>query len=245
MPDFNASAKEELPLPRERLESNLASVRKRIEAACERAGRDAAEVTLMAVTKNRPSSAVDALFDLGVADIGENRVQEAEAKAAHAARPVRWHMIGNLQKNKAGKAVPLFHSLHSLDSLSLLDALQRRIDGGARPPVPLPFPVFVQVNVSGEASKSGLPPEKLRDFLREARTREAFRIAGLMSMPPWSESPESSRPFHRSLASLAREAADAGALPSPPGLSMGMSDDFEVAVEEGATVVRVGSALFA
>ncbi|MHC4599557.1 MAG: YggS family pyridoxal phosphate-dependent enzyme [Planctomycetota bacterium] len=227
------------------LEANVRAVRERIRRACERAGRSPESVSLVAVTKNRSPAEVEALFALGLRDVGENRVQEAIGKAEGVASSVTWHMIGHLQKNKAGKALSLFSSLHSADSLGLLKKIDNRLGAATSPGPPVPFPVYVQVNVSGEEVKSGITPDSLDAFLTEAGGFERIRVLGLMTMPPWSEDPEEARPHFRRLAALAREAAGRGELPENPGLSMGMTNDFEVAIEEGATVIRVGSALFA
>jgi pyridoxal phosphate enzyme (YggS family) len=230
-------------VPPERLKENVRRVLGRVEAALARAGRAPGSVRVVAVTKNRPASMVDALHALGVGHVGENRVQEALSKAESVSAPVTWHMIGHLQKNKARKALARFSSLHSADSTSLLARLDRILES-PEGDAPVPFPAYVQVNVSGEGTKSGVAPADLDAFLRECAGLTRIRIEGLMTMPPWSEDPETARPVFRELASLARGAAERGLLPPAPGLSMGMTNDFEVAVEEGATVVRVGSAFF-
>jgi pyridoxal phosphate enzyme (YggS family) len=231
-------------LPLDRLEANARRVLDRVEKALARAGREPGSVRVVAVTKNRPTSMVEALSALGVRDVGENRIQEALAKADSVTAPVTWHMVGHLQKNKARKALALFSSLHSADSVSLLTRLDRILEAPEGDP-PVPFPAYVQVNVSGEGSKSGIAPGELEGFLRECSGLSRVRIEGLMTMPPWSADPEKARPVFRELASLAAGAAERGILPTSPGLSMGMTNDFEVAVEEGATIVRVGSAFFA
>ncbi|MHC5035733.1 MAG: YggS family pyridoxal phosphate-dependent enzyme [Planctomycetota bacterium] len=229
--------------PPERMAENLRTVMDRIARACDRSGRDPDSVRLVAVTKNRPPAAVDALYALGVHDMGENRVQEALAKAPSVVSPVRWHMIGHLQRNKAGKALSLFTSLHSADSLPLVQNMDRRLET-APPQVPCPFPVYLQVNIAGEDQKSGMPPKALHAFLEETAKLSRIQVQGLMTMPPWFEDPEAARPVFRQLASLGRDAAAQGLLPPSFGLSMGMTNDFEVAIEEGATVVRIGSAFF-
>lgn len=230
-----------LSIPLARLEENVRTVRRRIREACRRAGRPPESVDLVAVTKNRSAADIDALHGLGIENVGENRVQEALAKSPGVRAPVTWHMIGHLQKNKAGKALELFSSIHSADSLALLASLERRLEAlGAAPP----FPVFVQVNVSGEGSKSGIDPSELASFLAEARPLARLRVVGLMTMPPWSEDPRDARPHFERLVRLASCAVEDGLLPRNPGLSMGMTNDFEVAIESGATVIRVGSAFF-
>jgi pyridoxal phosphate enzyme (YggS family) len=228
----------------ERLAGSLSRVRERLARACEKAGRPVDSVLLVAVTKNRPPEAVDALFSLGVRDVGENRVQEALAKAPSVSAPVTWHMIGHLQRNKAAKAISLFSSLHSADSIEMLRSLDRRLAGGEADSGSGPFPVHVQVNVSGEGTKSGIAASEVPSFLEAVTGLPRIRVVGLMTMPPWSEDPEAARPHFRALRELAGCVSKQGLLPDPPQLSMGMSGDFEVAVEEGATSVRIGSILF-
>ncbi len=216
----------------ERLRANLGAVRARIEAACRRAGRDPGTVTLVAVTKSVGVPVVEALLELGQRDLGENRAVEGAERVAGLRRPATWHFIGRLQTNKARKVLEAFQVLHSLDRHDLAGELEKRLSASGRV-----LPVYVQANVSGEASKSGWSPPELPDAL--ARVREAcphLRVEGLMTMAP--EGPAgSARPHFRAL----REAAGRLGL---GGLSMGMSGDFEEAVEEGATIVRVGTALF-
>ncbi|MCU0722040.1 MAG: YggS family pyridoxal phosphate-dependent enzyme [Planctomycetes bacterium] len=231
------------PIDPARLRANLESVRARVEAACRRAGRDASSVALVAVTKNRPPADVESLQALGAADAGENRVQEALDKIPRVRVPLRWHLVGHLQKNKARKALDAFSWIHSADSLDLWSAIDRIL--GEREGAPAaPYPAFVQVNVAGESSKSGLAPGEVLPFLEACRAFPRVRAQGLMTMAPYDEDPGAARPFFARLAALAREAAGRGLLPDPPGLSMGMSGDFEAAVEEGATHLRIGSALF-
>ena len=216
-----------------RLRDNLARIRDRIAAACSRSGRDPAGVTLIAVTKYADDSEVQALIDLGVRDFGESRAVEGSARAARFGGDVRWHFIGHLQTNKTAKVLGAFRFLHSLDRLALAEDLQRRCEGR-----PGRFPVFLQVNVSGEATKGGFKPEDVPRTL-PLISRDFHRLdpVGLMTMAP-AGNPESARPHFRRLRELSES------YPSPLFLSMGMSNDFEVAIEEGATHVRVGSALF-
>jgi len=199
-------------------------------------------VTLVAVTKTVGVPEILALARLGAADFGENRADalaEKRAAVAAAGLAARWHMIGHLQTNKARRALPTIDALHSLDRRSLLDALARELAATDR----APLPVFVEVNVSGEASKGGFAPADLRAALEAAGRVRGLDVRGLMTMAPLSSDPESSRPIFRRLRELRDEARSLGYLGGLE-LSMGMTQDFEVAVEEGATHVRVGAALF-
>ncbi len=225
------------------------AVRARIAAASEQAGRDPAAVRLIAVSKTFPLEVVRAAAEAGLADFGENRVQELEEKAEVVpgegrGGAVRWHLIGPLQRNKAKKAVEAADVFHALDSDRLAEELDRRAAQAGRV-----LPCFVQVNVSGEASKSGLAPAALHAFLDGLAAREHLRVVGLMTLAAPARSAAELetvvRPQFQRLRRLA-ETYDAGANPrlTLERLSMGMSGDFEVAVEEGATDVRVGSALF-
>lgn len=216
---------------------NVRRVRERIAAAAARAGRDAAGVTLVAVTKSVGRWAFPALAAAGVRDIGENRVQDATAKAAGAPVGLRWHLLGHLQTNKARKAVELFPVVHSVDSARLALALERECERAGRE-----VEAFVEVN-SGEVQKAGLREAELEGFWREVSALKRVRWVGLMTMAPFSEDPEPSRPHFRRLRALRDEWRERS-VTSLTGLSMGMSGDFEVAVEEGATHVRVGRALF-
>lgn len=213
------------------LRGNLESVRERIARACARAGRNVADVQLIAVTKGVPAGVVAQLPELGVSTLGENRVQEAaEKKIALDRWPhLRWHLIGSLQTNKAHKAGRLFHAIHSLDRAELAKILAR---------LPQAPPLFIEVNVAGEATKRGVAAEDAVPFVgRLRRDFPALRLEGLMTMAPLSNDPEASRPHFRRLARLAAECG-------LRGLSMGMSQDFEVAIEEGATHLRIGTAIF-
>jgi pyridoxal phosphate enzyme (YggS family) len=226
----------------EQLAGNLERVRARIASACARRGRDPSDVTLIAVTKTVPAALIQMATVLGVLDIGENHVQEARAKRDLLPHlPTRWHLIGRLQRNKAKEAVVLFDTIHSVDSLSLAEELQRQ--AAARRDRPLD--VLVQVNVSGEASKSGCAPTEALPLARAIAQQPALRLAGLMTIPPLASPAEAARPHFRRLRQLRDEVAAALARePESLPLSMGMSADFEVAVEEGAGFVRIGTALF-
>ena len=212
--------------------ANLRRVRERIDAACLRAGRSPSEVTLIGISKSFPASAVVAAWQAGLRDMGENRVQEAatkvEAAAAQGARP-RWHLVGHLQTNKVKTALSLFDIIHSVDSLHLAEAISRSATR--------PLSVLLEVNVGGEASKNGLPPEEVPRTLARIAALPNLDVQGLMTVAPLTSDVATVRPVFRQLRELARTLGLAQ-------LSMGMSDDFEVAVEEGSTLVRVGRAIF-
>ena len=211
----------------------VAEVRRRIAAAAERAGRDPAEVTLVAVAKLHPVEAVRAAVDAGVTDVGENYAQELQAKAAALeGTGVRWHFVGRLQRNKAAAVVAVGALVHSLDSLPVARALGRRAHAGATTARAL-----VQVELDERPAAHGVRPADLDGFVGAARAVEGLEVAGLMLMPAPAPDPESSRPLFRRAAKLARDLGLGQ-------LSMGMTDDLEVAVEEGATMVRVGTAVF-
>ena len=211
-------------------------------AAARASGRRAEDVTLIAVTKTHPAETVRAAFDLGVRDFGENKVQEAEAKltglADLRAAEARFHLLGHLQSNKAKKSVEIFDSVQSLDSVELARRLHRfAVQQGKV------LPVMIEVDIAGEETKSGIPEKELLPLLEQVRALNALRLDGLMIVPPYSEDAEDTRPYFARLralrdAALQRELLDGGAL------SMGMSHDYAVAIEEGATHVRVGTALF-
>lgn len=226
----------------DRLRANRDRVLARVAQAARRAGRDPGEVTLVAVTKSVPAAVARSLAEAtGARDFGESRVTSGlEKKLAleSVSPPVRWHLIGHLQTNKARKAVEAFDVIHSVGSLHLAVALDRAAAATGRV-----VNLFVQVNVSGESTKSGFEPGALPGALDEIRALERIRVIGLMTMAPVSDDSEKTRPVFRALRALSaadeRRFGGAALL-----LSMGMSQDFEVAVEEGATHVRVGSALF-
>jgi pyridoxal phosphate enzyme (YggS family) len=220
----------------------LQAVRERIAAACVRSGRDPATVRLIGVSKTQPAAAVREAFAAGLLDFGENRVQEAEAKAEALAdlraAGLRWHLIGHLQANKAKKAEALFDAVHSVDGEALAARLARAAEEDGRV-----LPVLVQVDLAGEETKFGLAEDRLLATLQAMRGLGSLRVDGLMVLPPYADDPETARPYFRRLRDL-RDRASAFGLLAAGELSMGMSHDFEVAIEEGATMVRVGTALF-
>jgi pyridoxal phosphate enzyme (YggS family) len=221
--------------------SNLQSIRERIAAACARCGREPAEVKIVAVSKTQPATAVTEALAAGADAIGENRVQEAAAKRPLVAAATPWHLVGPLQRNKAKLALDLFDVVETVDRPELADRIEALLAAGHRVRV---LPVFIEVNVGGESTKSGVPPTGAQPLADHIVGRcPHLRLQGLMTVPPYHLDPERSRPY---FATLRRMASD---LASHLGgadleLSMGMSEDFEIAVEEGATWVRLGRALF-
>ena len=217
----------------------LAEVRAKIEAACKRAGRDPSEVEVIAVTKTHGAEAVKEAWDAGLRIVGENKVQEAAWKKPASVTGPMWHLIGHLQSNKVRKALELFDFFHSVDSAALADRMNAIAeDEGASPHI------LLEVNVSGEKSKSGMRPEEVEGVLAHiARDCPRITVEGLMTMAPFSENPEDARPYFRKLREL-RDATEKELGVGLPRLSMGMSGDYEVAVEEGATWVRLGTVLF-
>jgi len=220
------------------LSDNLRSVEERIAAACARAGRARSEVTLIAVTKGQPPEVVSEAARLGLTLFGENKVQEAKAKMPLTPARLRWHLIGHLQSNKCRDAAALFEMVQSVDSLDLATELDQRAAQATRR-----LPVLIEVNVAGEASKFGYPPARVREDFPRLNDLRHLEIHGLMAVPPWSPQPEQVRPAFVRMRLLKEECEQILGAPLPH-LSMGMSGDFEVAIEEGATMVRVGTALF-
>jgi pyridoxal phosphate enzyme (YggS family) len=216
---------------------NLAEVRARIAEACRRAGRDSGNVRLIAVSKTFPVEAIREAFEAGQMVFGESRQQEAEPKIAALPPGLCWHFIGGLQRNKVRKILPRFAAIHAVDSLRLAEQIQHVAEE-----LDLRPQVFLQVNAAGEASKGGYEPEMLRRDLAALRALDRLRIQGLMTIPPESDA-EGSRPWFVRLREFRDRLESESGLPLPE-LSMGMSGDYEVAIEEGATWVRVGSAIF-
>jgi PLP dependent protein len=241
------------PLDPSTIAANLAAVRARLAEAAIACGRAPESVRLIAVSKTFPAASVRAAIAAGQRDFGENKVQEAIPKIeaieaeeqrlrgnADAGDPIRWHLIGHLQSNKARKTARPFDVIHSIDSVDLL----QKIDAAAREARRTPE-LLIQVDLAGEATKFGAVPEELQPIYDAAASLTNARLAGLMVLPPWSEDPEVARPYFRRLRELRDELGSRGVpAASLRELSMGMSHDFEVAIAEGATMVRVGTAIF-
>ncbi|HEY7245684.1 MAG TPA: YggS family pyridoxal phosphate-dependent enzyme [Xanthobacteraceae bacterium] len=223
---------------RQRIADNLAAVEERIRAACRRAGRSRSDVTLVAVTKTVSSDIAALLPDLGVCDLGESRPQELWRKAAVALPPIRWHLIGHLQRNKIERTLPLVERVHAVDSPRLLTALEDACRQTSRI-----LSVLLEVNASREASKHGFAPEEVPGLAAQLAELQHIRVEGLMTMAAYEEDPQRTRPTFAALRELRdRLAAELGR--PLPQLSMGMSNDFDIAIEEGATLVRLGTMLF-
>jgi len=232
------------------LEANLRSVQERIAAAAQRAGRDPQTITLVAVTKTQPLDVLQTAYELGLRHFGENRVEEAETKVPHLPSDITWHMIGHIQSRKARRVVPLFQFIHSVDSVKLARRLDRLCAAGGQP-----LPVLLETNMSGEVSKYGFTAnrwavdqaqrEALWAAVQEITSLPHLNVQGLMTMAPIVRDPEEARPVFVHLRELRDELASAFPQADWRHLSMGMTDDFEVAIEEGATLVRVGRAIFA
>jgi len=220
------------------LAANLEAIRQRIKAACERADREPNSVTLLAVSKTHPPETIQAAVALGLTVFGENKVQEAKAKIPLCPGKARWHFIGHLQSNKVRDAVELFGAIESVDSLALAQEINKRCEQAAKT-----MPILLEVNAAREASKFGYEPKRLLAELAEINALPRLEIRGLMTVPPWSPNPENVRPYFQKLRELKAECEQILSAPLPH-LSMGMSGDFEVAIEEGATIVRLGTALF-
>jgi PLP dependent protein len=219
-------------------QERLDTVNGRIEAACARAGRDPAGVKLIAVSKTHGPDSIREAAECGLRVFGENKVQEAKSKIPLCAGNLSWHMVGHLQRNKVPDAVQLFEMIHSIDSPKLLETIDSACDDAGRN-----MPVLIEVNVSGESSKFGMAPEAVPEILESANRLMHVNIVGLMTMPPFAEEAEKARPHFRRLREL-RDGWRAATGVALEELSMGMTHDFEVAIEEGATWIRIGTALF-
>ncbi len=220
------------------LDEILSEVRARIASACGRVGRDASEVEIVAVTKTHGAEVVKEALEAGLAIVGENKVQEAMWKKEASPCGADWHLIGHLQTNKVRHALETFDFIHSVDSLKLLEKISSVASAIGRD-----AHILLEVNVSGEKSKTGMPPEALALLVERALSLDRIWLEGLMTMAPFSENPEDSRPYFRRLRELRDEMQERFSI-RLPRLSMGMSADYEVAVEEGATWLRLGTVLF-
>jgi pyridoxal phosphate enzyme (YggS family) len=224
------------------LRERLLEVRARINAAAQRSNRDPESITLVAVSKTHPAVIIREAIAAGVTDLGENRVQEAESKIPEVGRHAgRWHLVGHLQSNKARRAVELFDVIHSLDSVALAQRLDRMCLELGREELP----VLIQVDLGGEVTKSGVGEAEVAQILEALRQCGRLRLTGLMTLPPYFDDAEHVRPFFRKLRELRDELGSQGAFGDARGeLSMGMTHDYEIAIEEGATIVRIGTAIF-
>jgi len=223
------------------LGERFANIDNRIRQALNRAQRPSDDVTLIAISKTHPASLIKEVLALGATDIGENRVQEAEPKIVEVGRSsARWHLVGHLQTNKAKRAVKLFDVIHSLDSIELAQRLDRLCIEEDES-----LEVLVQVDLGREETKSGVAEPELRQLVEQVSKSERLKLAGLMTLPPFFDDPEEARPFFRRLADLRNSFVNEGVFANGRGeLSMGMTHDFEIAIEEGATMVRIGTAIF-
>ena len=222
----------------DQISNHLAAVQERVAMAAARAGRGAADCELLVVSKTWPAENVAQVVAAGHRAFGENKVQEAEGKIPQLPDGLRWHLIGQLQRNKVRKALPLFGTLHGVDSLKLA-----RYTSNIATELGLKPDIYLQVNLASEQSKGGFSPDQLRGELNELLQLAGVNILGLMCIPPAAATPEDARPWFVKLREL-RDELEIQSGKSLPGLSMGMSGDFEVAIEEGSTIVRVGSAIF-
>jgi hypothetical protein len=220
------------------LEASVKSVQQRIEAACARSRREPGSITLVTVSKGQSPAMVCAAAELGLSLFGENKVQEAKAKIPQCPGRLLWHMVGHLQTNKCRDVVGLFEMVQSVDSLHLAEELNRRAEQAAKT-----MPVLLEVNAVGEASKFGCRPDQLLADFGAINALPRLEIQGLMTVPPWTLDPEKVRPVFRQMRELKERCEQLLGAPLPH-LSMGMTGDFEVAIEEGATMVRIGTALF-
>lgn len=218
------------------IEERLARVRERVGAAAERSGRNESDVTVVAVSKTWPADVVTAAIEAGATDLGENRAQELKQKRAVVVGDAHWHFVGHLQTNKVRHVVGVA-LIHSVDRVGLGEAIARRAAA-----LGIVQDVLIEVNVSGEANKHGVAPERMIALAQGLLDLDGLRVRGLMAMPPFPSEPEESRPYFKQLVALRDELLERA--PEAGELSMGMTRDFEIAVEEGATIVRVGEAIF-
>jgi len=224
----------------EEIRNNIKIIRERIAGAAARSGRQLSEIRLMAVTKTVEENLIRQALAVGIDLCGENYIQESRLKVESIGHPPQWHMIGHLQTNKAKYAIRLFDMVQSVDRLELAVELDRRARAGGRT-----LPILIEVNSGGELTKSGVAPEEALSLIRKIAPLENLSIQGLMTMPPWFDNPETARPYFAALRTLRdRLTAERIERVSLRELSMGMTDDYEVAIEEGATIVRIGRGIF-
>ncbi|HVF87950.1 MAG TPA: YggS family pyridoxal phosphate-dependent enzyme [Pyrinomonadaceae bacterium] len=226
----------------EALQTRLDEVRGRIELSARRGGRSPADVTLIAVSKTHPTEALSRALSAGLSDFGENRVQEAESKIEELKEArANWHLIGHLQSNKARRAAKLFDCIHTLDTVALAERLERACAEEGRDELR----VLIQVDLGGESTKSGVPEDEVPTIVETIHAYRHLKFVGLMTLPPFLEDPDRVRPYFRRLREMRDDLRARGVFKMGEGeLSMGMSHDYEVAVEEGSTMVRVGTAIF-
>lgn len=223
----------------QQLEAQVKTVEERINQACKRVGRNPKDIKIVTVTKYVTPHRAEQMIHLGYTQLGENRWPDCKDKLAQIQSDVTWHFIGHLQSRKVRDVVKHFHYIHSLDRLSLAKEIQKRVPDHAEP-----YPCFIQVNVSGEESKFGLQPDELSTFAKEVAQLDRIRVVGLMTMAPYESNPDDTRQVFRGLRLLQEELNQARIFSEPlVELSMGMSNDFEVAIEEGATCLRLGTVL--
>ncbi len=223
-----------------KIEKNIERIRETIAGAAAKAGRNAGDVKIMGVTKTVDDERIREAIACGITIMGENYVQEAKRKIETMGRDLEWHMIGHLQSNKAKYAVRLFDMIHSVDRLGLAQELDKRAKGSE-----MTMNILIEVNTGGEETKSGVSQDKAIDLVRAVSRLENLSLQGLMTMPPWFDDPEDARPYFVALRELRDRIVDEGIEGIEMGeLSMGMTDDYGVAVEEGATIVRIGRAIF-
>ncbi len=222
------------------IENNIEVIQFRINQAAQRSGRTLDQIQLVAIGKNHPVSCIQAAIDSGLTDLGENRVQEAKSKKQLINSKVRWHLVGHLQTNKAKAALDIFDLIHSVDRVRLMNRIQELAKLSNRK-----VQVLIQVNTSAEPSKFGIMPEKIRPFFDQVASLDRVTICGLMTIARFSTDPETCRPYFRQLRALMAQVSEQN-YPNFQAkyLSMGMSNDFEVAIEEGANLVRIGTSIF-
>ena len=222
------------------LECNIANIKTRVKAAAERSGRDFNDINIIAVTKNFPVSIIQKAVDQGIVILGENRVQEAAAKVENVKGDVQWHLIGHLQKNKVKRAVEMFSMIQSVDSISLANEINKRADKLKRV-----VEILVQINIGRETTKYGIEPQQAISFIKDVSLLSNLKVRGLMTIAPYKENPEEVRVYFRHMREIYENIKNKSFENiDMTYLSMGMSNDFEVAIEEGANMIRIGTGIF-